>query len=403
MEKSMVFLITSDIGGQVKLIDLFNLFLKFEEAGYNIDVIRGLKKLCYSSFEDFIELIESKKKLHKYIRDNFPKRDKDLGYNNKYRVIKKKCKAYSSFVRYLKKFGEVGYDLSKTVGGYSPFYSLGRELPIFIKLKLNENQSNLSDYDFYLSIYSNGIIISKLFLDGKQKVINLGGNDKVFELIKEEISRIKFNFLLKLEIKYPDYAYYYWDRNIVTHYKSKNLLLKQDDYLGIHNSNDFVIGINSLDTTIVHKSTNRNIKMVNDELISVFELGLIQRYFLNTRDSYIDKSIRLFKSSSSRNTIEKKLLEQVDISREVHFIKDEGGIYKIFNNPIFSKLYYSISKYYNLSEISSNFEIKSNSALGFTNATSSLKRERLTANLSLIMLALNIIIIIDIIIRLWKS
>ena len=276
-------------------------------------------------------------------------------------------------------------------------------MPISIKLRLDESQSQLSAFDFYLSIYSNGIIISKLYINGKRNVMKLGGNDKVFELIKKEVSKIKFNFLLKLEIAYPEFAYYYWDRNIVTFYKSKNLLLNQDDYLGIHNSDNFIVGINSLDTTIIHKSTNRNHKVINDELISVFELGLIQRYFLNTRDSYIDKSIRLFKSSSNRRTIEKKLLEQVDISREVHFIKDEGGIYKIFNNPILSELYYSISRYYNLSVISSNFEIKSNSALGFINATSSLKRERLSANLSFIMLLLNFIIIIDIIIRLWKS
>ena len=63
MRNKTVFLLTSDIGGQAKQLDLFNLFLKFEEAGYSIDVIRNLKKLCYSDIKLFIKIINSKKSL----------------------------------------------------------------------------------------------------------------------------------------------------------------------------------------------------------------------------------------------------------------------------------------------------------------------------------------------------
>lgn len=403
MEKSMIFMLTSDIGGPAKSLDLFNLFLKFEEAGYDIDVIRDLKKLTYSNLQSFINLIESEKRLNSYIKKNFPKRSKKLGYKNKFRAVKKTCKSFVDFVNYLKMFGEVGYDLQKIASSYSPFYSLGREIPINIKLKLDKKHSDLSEFNLFMSLFSNGLIIVKLYLQGKENLKVIGNNEKVFELVKNEISKIKFNILLKLNISNPQYAFYYWDRNVVTYYKLLKLELDKKEYLGIYQANNFVIGINSLETTIIHKNKKPQVNKSIDELISVFELGLIQRYFLNTRDSYIDKTLRLFNSSSSRKIIEKNLLELVDISREVHFIKDEGGMYKIFNKSVLSELYYAISKFYKLGEVSSNFEIKSSTALAFINATTSLKRDRLSSNLTFVMLLLNIIIIIDIIIRLWKS
>ena len=404
MNQTHVFILASDVGQKLGILDLYSIFLKFEEANYDISIIRKLKKLVYDNLNDFVSTIETKKRLKSYLKKSYSKKGIFSRYIKKYHLIKKHCEDYSKFVNFLNSFGELSYDSLKLENDFSPFHNLGREIPLQIKSNIENQNSLLNNKTLLVQLFSSGLIIAKVNFKEYENMEDKHTDEEIYEIIKSEILIIK-DAISKRYRKYrPNYAYFYSDRHKIILDSISNPTacnFASDNFQSNYENDIALFNISCLNSIIrLKKESDLHNNMIK-KWLTVFELALLQRYFLKTRDSYIDKSVRVFNSSYKNKVIEQNLVDFIEILREVQFVKDEGGKYKIFNNSDLIKLFDILSNKFELNLISSNYEIKSSRALNLFNIISSLKRERISARLSFFMLLLNIIIIIDIIIRIW--
>ena len=231
-------------------------------------------------------------------------------------------------------------------------------------------------------------------------------DERLFEIIKSEVKTIKdaiLNNYLNLE---PDFAYYYADRYkliIEDVHKTSDSENTNHNWEKIFENDLGIFHISLMNTLLKVKGNIELQKERIEKYIIVFEILLQQKYFLKTRDSYIDNHIRMFNSAFKSTKIEQNLREFIEILREVQFIKDEGGNYKLFNSEELINFYDSLNSVLELKNISSNFDLKSSRALEMFNVISSTKRERTTLRLTYLMVILNIVIIIDILITLFLN
>lgn len=380
------------------------MFLRFEEAEYNISVIRRLKKMAYTDLNAFISIIENKENLKRYLKrinledNSVPKTLKE------YRQIKKPFKDYVRFINFINLLGEVSYNTIILDDDFSPFYSKRREIPLRITIKLSNIKQIPKESELNIILYSTGLLVASLSV-AENIEANAGSSDEeIFEIIKYETNKVKTEINRNTQTTVTNYAFYYYDRHKFTIQSSNN-----KNFAFKNHSNSFAkfestfaeFYISSRQSFLLIKEENDLPNVLIFKWLAVFELGLLQRYYLNTRDSYIDRSIKLFNSSQKNKIIESNLIDFIEILREVQFIKDEGGNYKLFNNEDLVSLYNIISNTFNLNSISLGFETKSARALNFFDIVSSIKRERTNVRLAIIMLILNIIMIVDIIIRLF--
>lgn len=389
-------IIVTDLGNPIKDIDLYELLFLLESKGYSYLITRKLRNLAYKDLYRFISTVSSWKRFNKFLRNNF---DKNILPNNtiiSYYSLKNRINRFKNAVLMLKRFGEIEIDQSYDNDDFTPFFNLGREHP----LKLNMELKSLKKYNvptnFTIKLYSSGLMSSIISYEYKEN--DISGkiiDDVIIDKIKEEIFSIKDLINKKLYNKKQDYSYFYSDRykiNLLPYKKDLDeKYTKEDGMKKILLKNNIFL-LSEEKTNIIYESKEN----LNNILI-IFEIALLQRFFLKTRDSFNDKYLRNFKRSSNQFKLDRYLNDFIEMVRTVQFIKDEGGSYKLFNNKDLLFIYQSISEIFNLNKISTNLHRKNDVSLQIFSMVSSLKRESTMLILTIITTILTIILSIDLI------
>ena len=278
----------------------------------------------------------------------------------RYFVLRKKILQYRSAIRFLNKFGAVSIDSSALGKEFSPYYSLGRDLPLHIRIPLNNKKLKADHLD--IKLFDSGMVLGSITLNIRKKSANkkvLKNNNDVQEslarkfddlmisIIKDNLLIIKKSVINKFLSKKPDFAFHYYDRYevVVRSYKKTYLdeiqknkdykLIKFDDhYFLVSKENAFLFC--SVFTARIERS------------LYLFEISLLQKYFLTTRDSYVDKYIRNYDISGRLSLMERYLSDFHKIVKLFLFAKEEGGHHKLFMDTQFNSLYLVIHKSFEL-------------------------------------------------------
>lgn len=406
MGRSHYYILASDFGQKLGFLDLYTFFSSFEKAKYNISTIRRLKNLAYSDLKKFIETIRLRRNFREFLKEKERGNSSFLAVIVKYRLLTRTIKEYVQFIEQLETIGIVSYNTIFLDDDFSPFFSRRKELPLQVKIDMGVKNQQLKNSYLTVNLYSTGLIISRVNYIENENADKVLQDEDIYGIIKQEIKNIKDLIVKESEITITNYAYYYSDRHKLTLLQSNDLINHSWNLAEkfLHEENKFIqYYLSYTQSFFVNIEVNELSNNYFDKCLAIFELALFQRYFLNTRDSYIDKSIKTFSSTHKSKVIEHDLIDFIEILREVQFIKDEGGNYKLFNNEDLLNVYNNLSKAFNLISASTYFESKSSRALSFFDTVLSIKRERTNVRLSYIMLILNAIMIIDIIIRLWMG
>jgi len=387
-------IVVSDIGVRFEHINLFNLLLKFEKAGYDVTISRRLRRLAFNDIIKFVDTISSWKSFKKILSScSELEWIKSKTTYFRYQSLRRAISRYVSAVNYLKKYGKVSIDDSSMANEFSPYYVLGRELPIVIEIS---SQDSL--HDCKIKIFSSGILSASAVVaihSGSEKYISQNkhtvienedknGSSTVIPILKKHLELIKNNILKQYLKKKPGYAFYYSDR-----YQLKFVSLdgetEQDIMENCDSCSNGEIMIDNCAYAIFKDKTIVCCDKLSNQIkrsIYVFEIAICQKYFLTTRDSYIDNYIRNYRIGAPLKHVENFLSEFLEMMQVFMFSKEEGGKHKLFSDPQFYLLFNRIHQCLGISELSVQVNLKAKDALNMFSLVSAVKREKALLNLT---------------------